>query len=122
MCNVSPFKLIITVFCLKSKTTLLVSMYCKNHNHLHFSEAWSITQGIQNSPLPSFSSLVLDNIRGKEAKPERIWSKLVAETADYYLGKWPNIMEAHQYAAIGKKMFSHYPSIALKGNHPWVIV
>jgi len=77
-------------------------------------------QTITKAPLPTFSSLVLQHIDGKDAVPERVWSLMINEAALYYLTVAPDIADRQHYEAIGSRMYGRYPAIGLDGANPWV--
>ncbi len=81
-----------------------------------------ITREILAAPPPPYSALVIQHIQGQDAVPERIWSTLIAETAAYYLGKWPDLNDQQHYRAIGQLVYTKYPAIGLSGANPWVSI
>lgn len=55
-----------------------------------------------------------------DKKPEGVWSMLIAESANYYLGTYAGIGEREHYRIIGQKMWHQYSCIGLEGGkEPW---
>ena len=73
---------------------------------------------VASIPLPKFSSLACQHL--KEGKPELVWNKLIAETAEYYHSECPGLSDATHYRAIGEKMYQLHPCIRQEGVNPWV--
>ena len=84
------------------------------------SDVAGISQAIARAPLPTFSALVLQNIQGKGAVPEKVCSLMVNAAAHYYFSQWPEIGDHQHYHAIGVKMYAKYPAIGSNGPNPWV--
>ncbi|XP_063959686.1 uncharacterized protein LOC135155065 [Lytechinus pictus] len=69
------------------------------------------------TPLPPFSQRVLRHLEiGKEYV---IWKELISEAANYYLTEFPTINSSTEYAKIGQKIYSQYPTIRREGEHQW---
>ena len=75
-----------------------------------------ITQEIQDSPLPQYSPLCMRYLCGADNIPEAIWNSVIAETAHYYFGKWPNICDSQHYRVLGSRICTTYLHYNLMGR------
>ena len=82
-------------------------------------DASAVTNVIASLPLPPYSALVVGHL--KNGTIQSVWNTMIAEAANYYYGKCPNIGDSQHYRLIGMRMHATYPSICLQGQqNPWV--
>lgn len=70
-----------------------------------------------NVPLPQLREYVKRHL--KENESVMVWSKMIEESARYYLGLFPHIGQSAEYRSMGHKFYQTYPTIKQEGNEPW---
>ncbi|MGH0130397.1 UNVERIFIED_CONTAM: hypothetical protein FKN15_009200 [Acipenser sinensis] len=72
-----------------------------------------------NVPLPPLSEYVKRHL--KENESVMVWSKMIEESARYYLGLFTHIGQSAEYHSMGHKFYQTYSTIKQEGNEPWSV-